>query len=119
MTKTCAAILLAAATCAASVAMAEATGPARAAAARTIETRTVEVELPGDTRKFPPGPGADLANQHCLVCHSVGMVTRQPPLSFDEWKAEVVKMRAVYGAPLPPEAIDDLARYLTTINGKP
>ncbi|KVU37266.1 hypothetical protein WK68_17730 [Burkholderia ubonensis] len=119
MTKTCAALLLAAATCATSVAMAEATGPVRAAAARNTETRTVEVTLPGDTRKFPPGPGADLADLHCLVCHSVDMVTRQPPLSFDEWKAEVVKMRAVYGAPLPPEAIDDLARYLTTINGKP
>ncbi|MBN3792177.1 cytochrome c [Burkholderia sp. Ac-20353] len=108
MTKTTAALLLAAMTCALSTS-------ARAAP----PTATLQVELPGDVRKFPPGPGADLADLHCLLCHSVGMVTRQPPLSFDEWKAEVVKMRAVYGAPLPPDAIDDLARYLTSINGKP
>ncbi|MGU7781259.1 c-type cytochrome [Burkholderia sp. PU8-34] len=114
MTKTCAAILLAAVACAASVAMAETARPARAAAGGTVE-----VQLPGDTQKFPPGPGADLANLHCLICHSVDMVTRQPPLSFQEWKAEVAKMRAVYGAPLPPDAIDDIARYLTAINGKP
>jgi hypothetical protein len=47
------------------------------------------------------------------------MVTRQPPLTFDEWKAEVTKMRAVYGAPLPPENIEEIARYLATINGRP
>ncbi|WP_423762050.1 cytochrome c [Burkholderia sp. NLJ2] len=114
MMKTSAAILLAAVTCAGSAAMAQTGKTARAA-----PTGTVEVALPGDTQKFPPGPGADLANLHCLICHSVDMVTRQPPLSFQEWKAEVVKMRTVYGAPLPPEAIDDLARYLTAINGKP
>ena len=28
------------------------------------------------------------------------MVTRQSPLSFNDWKAEVAKMHAVYGAPL-------------------
>ena len=80
--------------------------------------RAVEVQLPAGASTFPPGPGADLANQQCVMCHSVDMVMRQPPLSFDTWKAEVVTMRTVYGAPLPPEQIDDIARYLTTINGK-
>ncbi|RQR57369.1 cytochrome c [Burkholderia sp. Bp9126] len=117
MTKTCAALLLAAMTCAWSAALAQSTQSARSP--RAVPGSAVEVTLPGDARKFPPGPGVELANLHCLVCHSAGMVTRQPPLSFQEWKAEVVKMRAVYGAPLPPEAIDDLARYLTAINGKP
>jgi mono/diheme cytochrome c family protein len=80
--------------------------------------RAVEVSLPAGASTFPPGPGADLANQQCVMCHSVDMVMRQPPLSFDAWKAEVAKMRTVYGAPLPPEQIDDVARYLTAINGK-
>lgn len=120
MTKTCAALLLAAMTCAWSAALAQSAQPARSPrAVPAVPGSAVEVALPGDARKFPPGPGDELANLHCLVCHSAGMVTRQPPLSFQEWKAEVVKMRAVYGAPLPPEAIDDLARYLTAINGKP
>lgn len=78
---------------------------------------TVDVSLPTGT-PFPPGAGSDLANAQCLMCHSAGMVTRQPPLSFDEWKAEVNKMRTVYGAPLPAEQVDDIARYLTTLNGK-
>jgi hypothetical protein len=47
------------------------------------------------------------------------MVTRQPPLSFDAWKTEVEKMRAAYGAPLPADQIETVARYLATINGKP
>ncbi|MEX3959618.1 cytochrome c [Trinickia sp. EG282A] len=80
--------------------------------------RAVEVTLPAGASTFPPGQGADLANEQCAMCHSVDMVMRQPPLSFDTWKAEVAKMRTVYGAPLAPEQIDDIARYLTTINGK-
>jgi hypothetical protein len=47
------------------------------------------------------------------------MVLRQPPLSFNEWKAEVAKMRAAYGAPLSVEDIEPIAKYLTSINGKP
>ncbi|SIT43997.1 exported hypothetical protein [Paraburkholderia piptadeniae] len=82
-------------------------------------TQTVEVSLPNGISTFPPGPGSTLANQQCVICHSVDMVTRQPPLSFESWKAEVLKMRAVYGAPLPPEQVEDIARYLTRINGTP
>lgn len=78
-----------------------------------------QMTLPPGTTTFPAGPGSDLANQHCVICHSTGMVLRQPPLSFDEWKAEVAKMRAVYGAPLPQENIEAIARYLTAINGRP
>lgn len=44
---------------------------------------------------------------------------RQPPLSFGEWKAEVDKMRVVYAAPLPADKIEEIARYLSAINGKP
>jgi hypothetical protein len=47
------------------------------------------------------------------------MVTRQPALSFDEWKAEVNKMRTVYGVPLSADEVEPIARYLTAINGKP
>ncbi|MEX3978268.1 cytochrome c [Paraburkholderia sp. EG287A] len=89
-----------------------------AQSAGRVARDTVEVTLPTGN-PFPPGPGSDLANAHCLICHSAGMVTRQPPLTFDEWKAEVTKMRAVYGAPLPPENIEEIARYLATINGRP
>jgi len=82
-------------------------------------TRTVDVRLPNGASTLPLGNGSDLANSQCMICHSAGMITRQPPLSFQEWKAEVSKMRAVYGAPLAEDQIEPIARYLTAINGKP
>jgi len=79
-----------------SVAGIVATGAVAAKPPDGVAQDTVQVSLPaGNT--FPQGPGSDLANAHCLICHSAGMVTRQPPLTFEDWKAEVVKMRAVYG----------------------
>jgi cytochrome c5 len=95
-----------------------ATGVAAAKSPGSVAENTAQVTLPtGDP--FPQGAGSDLANAACLICHSAGMVMWQPPLTFDDWKAEVTKMRAVYGAPLPPESIEEIARYLVTINGKP
>ncbi|WP_350357541.1 cytochrome c [Paraburkholderia fungorum] len=80
--------------------------------------RTVSVTLPDSQHVFPPGAGAEIANSQCMICHSAGMVTRQPPLSMDIWKSEINKMRAAYGAPIPEEQVDALAKYLTAINGK-
>jgi mono/diheme cytochrome c family protein len=80
--------------------------------------RTVNVALPDSHNVFPPGEGADIANSQCMICHSAGMVTRQPPLTYDGWKAEINKMRSAYGAPLPEDQIDSLAKYLTTIAAK-
>lgn len=82
-------------------------------------TRTVDIRLPNGGTTLPPGNGADLANSQCVICHSAGMITRQPPLSFQDWKAEVNKMRAVYGAPLAVDQIEQIAQYLIAINGKP
>jgi mono/diheme cytochrome c family protein len=79
---------------------------------------TVNVTLPDSHNVFPPGEGADIANSQCMICHSAGMVTRQPPLTYDEWKSEINKMRSAYGAPLPEDQVDSLAKYLTTIAGK-
>jgi hypothetical protein len=44
----------------------------------------VSVDLPTSQTLFPPGNGADIANGECLICHSAGMVLRQPPLTQDE-----------------------------------
>jgi cytochrome c5 len=82
-------------------------------------SRTVSVTFPDSHNVFPAGPGADIANTQCMICHSAGMVTRQPPLSFDQWKAEIEKMRTAYGAPLPADQVETVAKYLAGINGKP
>jgi mono/diheme cytochrome c family protein len=75
---------------------------------------SLRIELPKDTATLKPGPGADIANSHCLICHSADYITTQPrdkPLAF--WKAEVEKMKKVYGAPIPDDQIDTIAEYLT------
>jgi hypothetical protein len=77
----------------------------------------VSVELPVSEASFPPGDGAEITGQ-CLICHSAGMVLRQPPLTKDEWTAEINKMRNSFGAPLPSGQVEALARYLYRINGR-
>ena len=78
----------------------------------------VSVDLPTSQTLFPPGDGADMANGECLMCHSAGMVLRQPSLTQDEWVGEINKMRSAYGAPVPAEQVDALARYLYSISAR-
>ncbi len=78
----------------------------------------VSVEWPESQASFPPGNGSDIANDVCLICHSAGMVLRQPPLTQDEWTVEINKMRNTFGAPLPADQVEALAKYLLSINGQ-
>ena len=80
---------------------------------------TINVSLPTGAAVFPAGQGSDIANANCLICHSAGMVLRQPPLTVEEWKTEIKKMKMSFGAPIPQEQIDALADYLGSINGRP
>ncbi len=71
------------------------------------------IGLPAETATLKPGPGAELVESQCLICHSADYITTQPrdkPLAF--WKAEVEKMKKVYGAPIADEQIDALSAYL-------
>ncbi len=79
----------------------------------------VSVDLPVSQVSFPPGNGSVIANAYCLICHSAGMVLRQPPLTQDEWTVEINKMRNAFGAPLPADQVEALAKYLRSINGEP
>jgi mono/diheme cytochrome c family protein len=78
----------------------------------------VSVDLPTSQVSFPPGNGSVIANAYCLICHSAGMVLRQPPLTQDEWTVEINKMRNAFGAPLPADQVEALAKYLRSINGQ-
>jgi mono/diheme cytochrome c family protein len=78
----------------------------------------VSVDLPTSQISFPPGNGSVIANAYCLICHSAGMVLRQPPLTQDEWTVEINKMRNAFGAPLPADQVEALAKYLRSINGQ-
>jgi len=91
---------------------------AKEAAKAPVQTWVkVSVELPASQVSFPPGNGSVIANAYCLICHSAGMVLRQPPLTQDEWTGEINKMRNAFGAPLPADQVEPLAKYLLSING--
>ena len=79
----------------------------------------LNVELPSGSVTFPDGDGSDIASANCLICHSAGMIMRQPPLTVSEWRTEIEKMRTSFGAPIPSDQINPLAEYLATINGRP
>jgi len=90
----------------------------KAASGYSQKWSKVSVDLPVSEAPFPPGNGSDIASGQCLLCHSADMVLRQPPLTQDEWVGEINKMRNAYGAPLPPDQIEALAKYLFGINGR-
>jgi cytochrome c5 len=83
-----------------------------------VRFTAVSVTLPSGSATFPPGKGSDIANANCVMCHSTGMVLRQPGLTVDEWSIEINKMRNAFGAPIPAEQVDELAHYLGVINGR-
>ena len=78
----------------------------------------VSVDLPASQISFPAGDGSVIANAYCLICHSAGMVLRQPPLTQDEWTVEINKMRNAFGAPIPADQVQALAQYLRSITGR-
>ncbi|MDB6045177.1 MAG: cccA [Gammaproteobacteria bacterium] len=75
----------------------------------------VTVELPTSNALFPGGDGQPIANSQCLICHSAGMVLRQPTRTQAQWKETINKMRSAYGAPIDAGQIDTLATYLTRV----
>ena len=79
---------------------------------------SLRIELPAETATLKPGPGADAANSHCLICHSAEYISTQPrDKSLAFWKAEVEKMKKVYGAPIADDQVDSVAEYLARTYG--
>jgi mono/diheme cytochrome c family protein len=97
---------------------AKAASPSDQQGAASRQWAIVRVELPASEEPFPPGVGADIATSQCQICHSAGMVLTQPPLTKGEWRAEIMKMRSAYGAPIPDDQVDGLSEYLKNINGR-
>jgi mono/diheme cytochrome c family protein len=75
----------------------------------------VTVELPASTTLFPGGSAQSVANSQCLICHSAGMVLRQPARTQMQWTETINKMRSAYGAPIAAGQVDALAAYLTGV----
>ena len=91
---------------------------ATASTARSAGAGAVTITLPPDARLFGPGPGQSIAEANCTICHAADYVYTQPPLTADQWRAEVTKMQKAYGAPIDASAVDALVQYLVGQNGK-
>ena len=74
-------------------------------------------QLPRETTRFKPGPGAQIATGQCLLCHSSDYVSTQPPMDRAAWTASVHKMRDKYGAPIQEAQIEPLVDYLVKTYG--
>lgn len=75
--------------------------------------RPAAATLPdGSSETFPQRPGVEAVEANCTACHSAAMILNQPPLTRDEWTAEIAKMRNVYKAPIEDAALPDLMLYL-------
>jgi sulfite dehydrogenase len=77
----------------------------------------LKIELPPETGFFKPGPGSEIANGQCLVCHSVEYVTMQQPSGRTYWAAAVKKMRDKFGAQVPEQQVESLVGYLSNNYG--
>ena len=73
--------------------------------------------LPPETAGFKSGPGVEIAQGQCLICHSADYISIQPTLPRAFWKAAVEKMQAKYGAPIPADQIPPLVDYLAKTYG--
>jgi hypothetical protein len=53
-----------------------------------------------------------------MVCHSVDYIYMQPPLTSEQWRGEVLKMKNTFGAPIQDADVDKIVTYLMSQNGK-
>ena len=83
-----------------------------------LNAAVLEIHLPSETNAFKQYTGAEIANAHCLVCHSVEYVSTQPPMPRAFWKSSIQKMQQRYGAAIPEAQMDALTDYLTRNYGK-
>jgi len=72
----------------------------------------LKIELPPETSSFKTGPGVEIANAQCLVCHSVEYVATQPPFPRAFWASSIKKMREKYDAQIPEAQVEPLLDYL-------
>jgi hypothetical protein len=89
--------------------------PSAAPAGTTFPVETVV--LPHDEPELPPGPHQSTFATSCTICHSPRLVMTQPPFPRKTWEEVVDKMVKTYGAPITPEAQEQIVNYLTTVRG--
>jgi hypothetical protein len=81
---------------------------------RTLDLTSQKITLPFGNKTFAGnGEEVTIVNEHCLLCHSKGMIDTQPPLTLESWKKEVDKMRTAYGCPLRADQTAGVAEFIS------
>jgi cytochrome c5 len=90
------------------------------AAAGAAGTGAEEITLPPDHPygTLKPGPGSEVAQRSCVLCHSTDYIVRQPPGDAKQWDGVVTKMIKAFGAPLSEADAKTITEYLTRQYGK-
>lgn len=80
----------------------------------------VSIALPPDHPygMLKPGPGVEVAQRNCLLCHSTDYVVTQPPGDLKQWDGVVTKMIKVFGAPISDADARMIADYLARAYSK-
>jgi mono/diheme cytochrome c family protein len=69
--------------------------------------------LADDAVELKPGPALSAVSANCSACHTSDYIVMNSAfLTPDTWKAEVTKMRKVFGAPIDDETAAEIAGYL-------
>jgi sulfite dehydrogenase (cytochrome) subunit B len=89
-------------------------------AATVTVVRADDITLPPDHpyAMLKPGPGSEVAQRSCVLCHSTDYIVTQPPGDQKQWDGVVTKMIKVYGAQLSEADAKTVAEYLARQYGK-
>jgi cytochrome c5 len=80
-------------------------------AARASEK--VSITLPAEHTALPPGPGSEVTETRCRLCHSLDYIWTQPRGGRAQWQGVVTKMQKVFGAPISDREAAAIVDYLT------
>lgn len=79
------------------------------------------ITLPPDHQyaRLESGPGHDVTQTQCQLCHSTDYIVMQPRGDAKQWEGVVAKMIKVFGAPLSEADAKTITEYLTRSYGRP
>ena len=79
-----------------------------------------DIVLPPDHAfgMLKPGPGSEVTQRNCALCHSTDYIVTQPRGDQKQWDGVVTKMIKVFGAPVSETDARTIAEYLARQYGK-
>lgn len=78
---------------------------------------TVTITLPPDHGALRPGPGMEVTEKACRMCHSLDYIVFQPRGGEAQWRGVVTKMIKVFGAPISEDEARAIVQYLAAEYG--